>query len=680
MENFLQHSKQTNGKRALLFCILFFLLIAPVLSSAHEWDLMGPTFDNCNTVSACNTTGQCDAIVDLVPIINSDCLPANGLAIDYKIDLDDDNSDDLLGYSDNQGSTYPFPNPNGLPVTAFSASSPTATASYPVGTHRIYWNATDDCGNTTSCDYTFIVEDCEVPVPYCEIGVSIVPLDSGQIITVFASDFDLGSTDNCVANGQLGFSFSTDPNDISVDVSCADHNQVQNYTIYVWDDAGNFSTCIVSLMVDCPNVLADIVAKNERGEAIGGFSIEVTGANGQSQVFPAAPSGLNYNFLNLLDSVVSIPGPYDIRPVKDINPVNGVSTFDLVLLARHILGIEPLNSPYRMIAADVNRSSTITVFDLVQLRQLILFQITDFTNNDSWRFIPEEYDFNGNPTNPFAGPIPDSYTIDSFSLAENLCFIGVKVGDLNGTAVLSGLTSEVIEDRQMGQPLRLQAEDQPLVAGQDYAITFSAQELEQALGLQLALRFDPSAINIDRVVPAALPDLNLHNFNLDRLDQGELLASWSTAHSASIDGESVFTLHFRALKDTHLSSLFTLSTESLSAEAYSELSSGQVSTHPVELHFSPPPPAPTTAFELMANRPNPFRQQTLISFTLPEAGAATLQVFDALGRLVYQREDTFAAGYNEFWLQRGDLGAAGLYYYQLNMAELQAKQRMVLVD
>jgi hypothetical protein len=39
---------------------------------------------------------------------------------------------------------------------------------------------------------------------------------------------------------------------------------------------------------------------------------------------------------------------------------------DLVLISKHILGLEPLNSPYKMIAADANKSNSITTFDIVE--------------------------------------------------------------------------------------------------------------------------------------------------------------------------------------------------------------------------------------------------------------------------------------------------------------------------
>ena len=56
---------------------------------------------------------------------------------------------------------------------------------------------------------------------------------------------------------------------------------------------------------------------------------------------------------------------YLLTPTKNINPLNGVSTFDLVLISKHILGISPLENPYQWIAADINQSGSVTTFDIV---------------------------------------------------------------------------------------------------------------------------------------------------------------------------------------------------------------------------------------------------------------------------------------------------------------------------
>jgi hypothetical protein len=97
-------------------------------------------------------------------------------------------------------------------------------------------------------------------------------------------------------------------------------------------------------------------------------------------------------------NAVPFLGDYTVTPTKDNDPLNGVSTFDLVLINKHILGLEPLNTPYKMIAADANNSRSITTFDIVELRKLILGIYTELPNNTSWRFVDKALRSRNRPT------------------------------------------------------------------------------------------------------------------------------------------------------------------------------------------------------------------------------------------------------------------------------------------
>ena len=103
-------------------------------------------------------------------------------------------------------------------------------------------------------------------------------------------------------------------------------------------------------------------------------------------------------------SVLFLSSDYIITPTKDEPAVNGVTTFDLVILRRHILGDQIITDPYKLIAADVNGSNSISTLDLVNIRKLILL-IDDSFPGSSWRFIPADYVF-PNPTNPWSPPFP----------------------------------------------------------------------------------------------------------------------------------------------------------------------------------------------------------------------------------------------------------------------------------
>ena len=103
--------------------------------------------------------------------------------------------------------------------------------------------------------------------------------------------------------------------------------------------------------------------------------------------------------------------PITITPVRGGDDANGVSTIDMVITQRHILGLTLFDSPYKMIAADINRSGSITTFDMVLLRRLILQYTEEFPTNTSWRFVDADFEFT-DPSNPFLDDFPEFITID----------------------------------------------------------------------------------------------------------------------------------------------------------------------------------------------------------------------------------------------------------------------------
>ena len=123
--------------------------------------------------------------------------------------------------------------------------------------------------------------------------------------------------------------------------------------------------------------------------------------------------------------------PGTITPQNNSGYTEGISTQDLVLISRHILGVQPLSSPYKMIAADVNNSRSITTLDLIFLRRLLLGIDIEFETNTSWRFVELDYAF-PNPANPWQEPFPERIDIILPAAGvSDLDFVAVKVGDVS---------------------------------------------------------------------------------------------------------------------------------------------------------------------------------------------------------------------------------------------------------
>ena len=106
------------------------------------------------------------------------------------------------------------------------------------------------------------------------------------------------------------------------------------------------------------------------------------------------------------------------------------------MIANHILGVTPLNSPYKLIAADANGDGKITTLDIIILRKLILGITQELPGGKSWRFVPSDYVF-PNPQNPFVPAFQEEFVVPFVREPPRLHykFIAVKIGDVNQTAV-----------------------------------------------------------------------------------------------------------------------------------------------------------------------------------------------------------------------------------------------------
>jgi hypothetical protein len=92
-----------------------------------------------------------------------------------------------------------------------------------------------------------------------------------------------------------------------------------------------------------------------------------------------------------------------------------VSASDLVLIQKHILGLESLSPAYKIIAADVNSDNKITASDILNIRKVILGLSSTFPNNTpSYKSIPEKLEFAKDPGN-----------------TVTLNFTVVKIGNVN---------------------------------------------------------------------------------------------------------------------------------------------------------------------------------------------------------------------------------------------------------
>ncbi|MEZ4917760.1 MAG: T9SS type A sorting domain-containing protein [Saprospiraceae bacterium] len=552
----------------------------------------------------------------------------------------------------------------------------------PYGIHKIKWIAEDGCGNEAICEYTFEVKDCKKPTVVCLNGLSVNIMPTGMI-TLWGSDFLQYGEDNCTPADQLIYgvvesdqstgSFPVDALGNPLTNVTFDCSELGPQPVQLWamDAAGNADFCETYVIVQdnggfCdPNSVAVAgVLVTEAQDGLEDASVEliIQPANGTPAVSLFKLTDNNGDYL--FSSVLPMSANYEVIPMKDDNPLNGVSTYDLVLISKHILGLEPLNSPYKMIAADANKSNSITTFDIVELRKLILGIYSELPNNTSWRFVDEEFDFT-DPINPFIDQFPETSTyIAGQTTFANDDFVSVKIGDVNGSAIANNLMQS--DDRSNGT-LLIDVAGSDVKVGELVDVEFSAAEA--VLGYQFTLNL--RGLEVLDIKPGA--GMTLDNFAVfTDLDGKEGTAAITT----SFDGNEVgsFTVRFRAKQDGRLSELLTVSSKITRAEAYN-LDAEKLD---VTLRFNGEVVTGLN-FELYQNTPNPWMDKTQIGFYLPETGSVRLTIFDESGRMIYSQQGDFAKGYNAFSINRNLVDASGVLYYKVTTDTDEATMKMIQV-
>ena len=316
-------------------------------------------------------------------------------------------------------------------------------------------------------------------------------MPSSGAVTIWASDFESGSSyDNCTEYDNLQFSFSQDVTQDYITIECDDvpADGMFPITIYVTDEAGNFDFCSTFINVQdptgacgTPTSLITGTIENENQEVIEEVTVNLSDDNGimTAPVVTGTTGVFQFN---------QTYGDYDVTPEKDINYLNGVTTYDLVLISKHILGTQLLDSPYKMIAADANNTQSITTLDIVKLRALILHIDDELSNNTSWRFVDQDYVFG---TNVF--DFPEYISLNGSTVPAN--FVAMKIGDVNGTASPNSLLGS--DTRTFAGDLALSLEATEVAAGETFTVDFKANEFKNIAGYQFTLGFDNSVEFVD---------------------------------------------------------------------------------------------------------------------------------------------------------------------------------------
>jgi hypothetical protein len=539
----------------------------------------------------------------------------------------------------------------------FISGSTTVPAELPYGTHQIQWSATNGCGATQTCAFSATLQDGLGPKVVCIPGFAVsLPFVPNSSVLLWASDFLEEVIDNNPATVQIGVRQMGQPDGLGnttgfprnangspqtgVSFNCG-HLGPQNVGLWARDAFGREDSCVTIVTIQdnsgvCSEPPIIVSGEIKTAENKGLAEVEImlgSGNNTGNLINTNVVSGAGGIYT--LSNVTIIGDDPHIVPILDIDPLNGVTTWDFILISRHILGLEPFNSPYKLIAADANKSGTITTFDIVEFRKLLLGTYVQLPNNDSWRFVAQSQVFT-NPNNPFADIIRESIPVAG---SNNFNFVAVKIGDVDYSATIE----------QVGGTAETRFPQSASVA-----ITGTNSGDQEEIW-----QFTPPAHLASYQFTLHLGDNTL----LEMMPQGSLTNEHFALHER--DGETVLTVACElgaqpfALRVRPGARAIPLR---LSGDITPNVGYDRTGT-PMDLWLQLP--TRENAVVLHPNTPNPWRETTAIRFELPRAGAATLRFFDAMGRLVHASQTEGVKGINSYNLAENAAFLPGLYTFSL---------------
>ena len=546
----------------------------------------------------------------------------------------------------------------------------------PNGRHRILWRL-EQGGVEQFCEYTFEVKDCAPPEIGCFSSLSVNILPQGYI-HLWASDLFNGIiSDNITPADRLligarkasengiGFPLDSLGNPITYVVfRCNEAGFTpQTHVVELWvrDKAGNTDSCLVTVSVglalfDCNIILPRfwVCAETALGEPVENVIYNIDGTTWFSPPFHVwATAGID--FCGKFKGDFPCFADFTVAARREDNPLNGVTTYDLVLISKHILGITQLDSPFKMIAADVNRSGSVTTFDIVQIRKLILGIVDTFPNHAPWRFVDKNYVF-PNPLNPFQTVFPDTLRFVDWDCFSDGYFTGIKVGDVNFSAIANATSPVQAETRAA---VFLELPEVYLKAGEFVDLSLTLAESHDWLGMQFELFFDPEMMDIQGIVSESLSDFDRNNWAQPQ--PGRVALSWSAPVPGHLSpGDELLRIRVKAHSDGLLSSAFkTTEKPALHAEAYD--SEGEI--YPIQMVFSvKEKPDPIRIF---SPSPNPTTSGVRFPLQLAQAENLRLELRDLQGKLCWATETGLNAGNHTLEIPASAMSQTGLYLWRV---------------
>ena len=163
------------------------------------------------------------------------------------------------------------------------------------------------------------------------------------------------------------------------------------------------------------------------------------------------------------------------------------------------------------------------------------------------------------------------------------------------------------------------------------------------------------------------------NVNTSKAEQGLITFSWNDGNGIQINKEDVlFNINLKSVVKGSLDRSVGITSRITKSEIYDE----NLGISNLKLRF-----AGHNYEKLIVsqNTPNPFSDETEITFDLPEDDNVNFRVINSTGKTIISTHGHYSKGQNTISISKSDLKEQGVYYYELTNDETTVLRKMVLI-
>lgn len=602
------------------------------------------------------------------PVFESPCeeiiVETSGTDCEILVDIEVNATDDCTLHNLNYSHTIQYANGE-----EENAEGSIASILFPPGQHAVLFQVSDGCGNVDECNIPVTVKDNNELHLICLQSLSISLGATGET-DIWASDFIKEANAPCGKESEYNYSFTDDMTALSLTITCDDFmdadgtSLTKQLLIYGVDENRYSGSCTVDLTITDNFNLCE----NEEGS-----SAVISGKVYLENLTPLAHKMVFLEDMNkseMQEQLTTETGAYYFNDIDRSHEyslnldqtgeaLNGISTLDLIAIQNHILSTDLLDSPYQIIAADVDNSSSVTVADLIYLRKLILALETELPNKEVWKYLDAAHEFMDD-TQPW-GYIEHHYFSELST--ENLTtdFIAVKIGDVN--------SSNSHAERRNDQFTTIDVSvDKVDGSGINYHLRSEANK--SIYGCQVSLKYDAQDLTLHSIVDNHGVEITRSHY-ID--NDGKITISWNDTKPIIYDQEFL-TIRFK-YKENEFRHLDIAALE-LNHHFQNELYTTEMTAIRIENINEDD----NDRFTIENAFPNPFLTESTISFKTAAPTQINLSVYTASGIELIKRKFWSKGGYENLALDFKNIQQHGILYCKIESENRKEIIKLIRLD